>query len=97
MEALKSGRLNTGRKIDDGREFHKAGVAGKKEAPQRASLGFPTSTQNWCESRALLVQRGRRNGGGMERPIPSSTFHCSTYRRGLVRQRHVAEIVGQES
>jgi hypothetical protein len=32
-----------------------------------------------------------------ERPIPSSTFHCSTYRKGIVRQRHVAEIVGQES
>jgi len=62
---LKSGRLNTGGKIEDGREFHRIEVAGKKEVPQRASLGFPTSTQNWCESRAPLVQRGRRNGGGM--------------------------------
>ena len=32
-----------------------------------------------------------------ERPIHSSTCHCSTYRKEIVRQLHVAEIKDQES
>src|SRR6201990_1791993 len=35
--------------------------------------------------------------GECERPIPSSTCHCSTYRKEIERQRHVAETEGQES
>src|SRR5678815_246133 len=32
-----------------------------------------------------------------ERPTPLSIYRCNTYRKEIVRQRHVAEIEGQES
>ena len=32
-----------------------------------------------------------------ERSVPSSNYHCSTYRKEIVRQGHVAEIRDQGS
>jgi hypothetical protein len=62
---LKRGRLNIGGKTEDGKEFHRKDVAGKKEVPQRTILGLPISTQKLWEVMAPLVFRGRRKGGGM--------------------------------
>src|SRR5678816_3806273 len=94
---LKRGRLNTVGKTEDGKEFHRTDVAGKKEAPQRTSLGFSMLTQNACESMAPLVLRGRAMEVECEWPTLLSIYRCSTYRKEIVRQRHVAEIEGQES
>src|SRR5678815_643046 len=67
------GRLNSAGNTEDGREFHRTEVAGKKEAPQRTSLGLPISTQNSCADTAPLVLRGSRKGGGTR--VTSSFEH----------------------
>src|SRR5678815_580444 len=57
-------RLNSVGNTEDGREFHRTEVVGKKEAPQQTSLELPMSTQNSCADTAPLVLRRRRKGGG---------------------------------
>src|SRR5678815_3586637 len=39
-------RLNSAGNTEDGREFHRTEVVGKKESPQQTSLELPMSTQN---------------------------------------------------
>src|SRR5678815_3467092 len=47
--------LNSVGNTEDGREFHKTEVMGKKEAPQQTSLELPMSTQYSCENTAPIV------------------------------------------
>src|SRR5678816_1845962 len=57
-------RLNSVGNTEDGREFHKTEMVGKKEAPQQTSLELPMSTQYSCADTAPIVLRRRRKGGG---------------------------------
>src|SRR5678815_3828375 len=57
-------RLNSVGNTEDGREFHKTEVVGKKKALQQTSLELPMSIQYSCADTAPIVLRRRRKGGG---------------------------------
>src|SRR5678815_2752539 len=63
-------RLNSVGNSEDGREFHRTEVVGKKEAPQQTSLELPMSTQYSCADTAPIVLRRRRKGCGTRVRFP---------------------------
>src|SRR5678816_1045955 len=72
-DSFKGRRLNSAGNTEDGREFHRTEVVGKKESPQRTSLELPMSTQNSCADTAPLVLRG--DGKGSSTRVTSSLEH----------------------
>ena len=63
---LKDDELYEEGKIEEGKEFHRLPMCGKKQESYRSTRELPTSTQNSCEEAASLVLRPHFLGPGTQ-------------------------------